>query len=160
MIPTRWDAEMRLIERDLDDHLTDDEVAERFDALDRMAQRSSDALVIADPLGVAGTEAVIRHGYGRAALGLIGIVATVLGAAAVIYGARGEETTSAILDKGHIFAPSSLVIHGGASTSGALMTFHPDGTIDVSSDAKPDEAAKAVIDAMRQYWLAMMQPCR
>jgi hypothetical protein len=82
---------MRLIERDLDDHLTDDEVAERFDALDRMAQRSSDALAIADPLGVAGTEAVIRHGYGRAALGVIGIVVMVLGAAAVLYGARGEE---------------------------------------------------------------------
>jgi hypothetical protein len=40
----------------------------------------------ADPLGVTGTEAVIRHGYGRAALGLIGIVATVCGFGALLYG--------------------------------------------------------------------------
>jgi hypothetical protein len=40
----------------------------------------------ADPLGVGGTEAVIRHGYGRAALGLIGIVAMVCGFGALLYG--------------------------------------------------------------------------
>lgn len=46
---------MRLHEDRLDDHLTDDEVRERFAALDRMAS-------IHDPLGAGGAEDFTRHG--------------------------------------------------------------------------------------------------
>ncbi len=89
--PYDWEKSMRLMEDRLDDHLTDEEVKERLASLDR-ASRWPLLFGCADPLGVEGTETFARHGrpYIRSALGVLGIVAIVLGAAAVIYGVRGE----------------------------------------------------------------------
>ncbi len=76
-VPYDWDTEMNLIETRLDDHLTDEEVAARFATLDRMATRGIVPLPALPP---------VRHGYGRAVLGVIGIVATVCGVGALLYG--------------------------------------------------------------------------
>ena len=77
MIPTRWDAEMRLHESRFDDHLTDDEVRERLETLDRMATRGIVPMPAMPP---------VRHGYGRAVLGVIGITVAVCGIGALLYG--------------------------------------------------------------------------
>lgn len=46
--------------------------------------------------------------------------------------------------------PTSLTIYD--SSGAPLMIFHDDGRIEVTGDAKPDERAKAVIEAMRPYF--------
>lgn len=50
---------MRLHEDRLDDHLTDDEVRERFATLDRMARVP---VACGDALGVGGVETFAKHG--------------------------------------------------------------------------------------------------
>lgn len=58
---------MRLHEDRLDDHLTDDEVRERFAAIDRataiagIGHWQTDTPVIADPLGAGGAETFAKH---------------------------------------------------------------------------------------------------
>ncbi len=81
--PHDWEEAMKLHETRLDDHLTDNEVAERFAMLDRMA--TCERCFVCG-LVLCECDLGVRRGYGRAVLGVIGIAVAVCGVGALLYG--------------------------------------------------------------------------
>lgn len=88
--------------------------------------------------------------YGRAMIGAIGMAIAAVAFVIWMSGALGAETTdnfitTPLLGSGLAF-PTDISIALG---NGATIQFGPDGKIEVHGDAKPDDAAKAIIEAMR-----------